>query len=274
MRTAASELRAGTWYQQDLKTTANDRFNITFERQLPGKIVADITYFVNRGNNAPYSYDVNQVDPRIALQNGIATTATVTNPFFNVLPSNLFPGQLRTRATVPVSELLRPYPQYGSMVETLRGALGNRYQALQMQFQRPFSNGFNFVVGYNYNRERNQEFFDGVDGYTISPTWQNATNARHRITGASVYQIPFGHGRQFGSGVNKLVDYVLGGWSLNVLATYNSGVYLRFGTLVVNGDPSVSNPAFSQWFNTSAFSIQPAFTRLSLVCKMSGPIHT
>jgi len=252
---------SGTWYQQNFTPTVNDRFNVSVERQLPGKIVADITFFMNAGRNAPYTYDLNSIDPRIGYKYGTATTQKVDNPFFNILPANNFPGQLRTQKQIAVSELLRAYPQYGSLTETLRGALGNRYRALQMQFQRPFANGFNFVIGYNYNRERNQEFYDDQDKYTIIPTWQPATNARQRLTGAAIYQLPFGKARQFISSMNPVLDGVLGGWSVSGLFSYNTGVYLRFGGLLVDGDPGISNPTSSQWFDRSKFKLLPPFTR-------------
>ena len=51
-----------------------------------------------------------------------------------------------------------------------------------MSFQRPFVNGFNFVIGYNYNRERLQQFYDSVDNFTNTPTYQNSPNPRHRLT--------------------------------------------------------------------------------------------
>ncbi len=63
-----------------------------------------------------------------------------------------------TQANIATDQLLRPYPQYGALTESLIGGLDNRYKALQVQVQRPFTNGFNFVLGHNYNSERNQEF--------------------------------------------------------------------------------------------------------------------
>src|SRR5688572_22208193 len=100
---------------------------------------------MNFGNDLPYTYNLNQVDPNVVYKNGLATTASVPNPFFNLLPANKMPGQLRTQANVAVSQLLKPYPQYGDLNERVRGGVASRYRALQMQFQRPFVNGFNFV---------------------------------------------------------------------------------------------------------------------------------
>ncbi|MCW5982897.1 MAG: TonB-dependent receptor [Bryobacteraceae bacterium] len=249
------------WYQQDFRPGVNDRFNVSVQRELPGRIVADITFFANVGRDHPYNWDLNQVDPRIGYSVGNAVNASVPNPFFNLLPREVMPGQLRTQRNVAVRELLRPYPQYGPLLENIRGGLGNRYRSLQMSFQRPFANGLNFVVGYNYNNSRNQEFYDEQDNFLLSPTWQPARQARHRLTGAGIYQLPFGKGRPFLNGANKVVDGVLGGWELSTLFTYNSGQYLRFGGALVDGDPGVDDPTRNRWFDTSKFRVLPAFTR-------------
>ena len=147
-------------------------------------------------------------------------------------------------------ELLRPYPQYGALTEALRGGFGNRYKSLQMQFQRPFVNGFNLVVGYNYNREQNEEFYDEQDNYLLNPTWQPARNARHRITGAAIYELPFGKGRALMNSGNAVIDGIFGGWSVSGLFTYNTGLYLRFGRRAVDGDPGIDNPTMNRWFDT------------------------
>lgn len=252
---------ATTWYQQDFTPGVNDRFNVSLQRQLPGRVLADITFFTNIGRHHPYNWDLNQVDPRIGYRVGNQVTQSVRNPFFNLLPANKMPGQLRTQQNIAVSEMLRPRPQYGALVETLRGGIENRYRSLQMLFQRPFANGFNLVVGYNYNNSKNQEFYDVQDNYTQTLTWQPATNARHRLTGATIYQLPFGKGRKYMSSGRPMLEAVFGGWAASGLFTYNSGPYLRFGGALVDGDPGVAEPTSGRWFDTSKFKQLPPFTR-------------
>ena len=250
-----------TWYDQNFTPGVNDRFNISLQRQLPGKIVADVTFFMNRGRNLPYNYDVNQIDPRIGYQVGNTVNQAVDNPFYNVLPADKFPGQLRTQKKVSVKELLRPYPQYGSLMETLIGGRNDHYRALQISVQRQFANGFNLVLGYNYNGQQGQEFYDEVDAYTQTLSWQPAQNARQRLTGAAIYELPFGRGRRYMGSVSPILDGVFGGWSVSGLFTYNSGVPLRIGPAEVSGDPAVSNPTSDRWFDASKVGILPAFTR-------------
>ncbi len=252
---------SANWYQQDFNPGVNDRFNFSIQRQLPGQILADITFFMNIGRNLPYSYNRNQGDPRIGYRAGNAVNASVPNPFFNRLAADKMPGPLRTTQNIAVSQLLRPYPHYQDLNERLYSGARNRYRALQMQFTRPFVNGFNLVVGYNFNRERNLEFYDEQDTFTQDLTWQPARNARHRLTGAAIYELPFGKGRKHMTDAGPIVDAFLGGWALSGLFTYNSGLYLRFGGLVVSGNPTLDNPTNSRWFNTSVFRQLPSFTR-------------
>ncbi len=261
---------ATTWYRQAFNPSVNDRINFSLQRQLPLKVLADVTFFINSGRNQPYTYNVNQIDPRIGFRVGNAVTQAVANPFFNLLPADKMPGRIRTQPQLQVSELLRPYPQYGDLNETLIGGRGNRYKALQMQFQRPFANGFNFVIGYNYNWESNEEFYDNQDFFTRTLTWQPAQNAKQRFTGAAIYELPFGKGRKYMGGVHPFVDAVLGGWSMSGLFTFNTGVPLRIGSYVVTGDPTISDPRSERWFDTSKFSLLPAFTRRANPWQYSG----
>ena len=89
---------------------------------------------------------------------------TVPNPFYN-LPANIMPGSLRTQPTVAVSQLLKPYPQYGTLTQTGWPGHSDHYYALQMKAERPMSNGLTFLVAYNYNREYHSQFFNDVANY-------------------------------------------------------------------------------------------------------------
>lgn len=264
--------QSSTWYNQNFRNGINERFNLSIQRELPWRIVADITAFVNVGYDHPYpaGFNLNAIDPRYDFQYGASLTQAVPNPFFNVLPLEKMPGQLRTQQNVQARQLLRPSPQYGDMFEILRPGQQNHYRALQLMFQRPFANGFNFVVGYNYNQERNTEWYDEVDRFTENLTWQPGRNPRHRMTVGSIYELPIGKGRRLLGNAPRIVDYIAGGWSLSGIFQYNSGEFLRFGGLQVTGDPRLENPSQSRWFNTSAFRVLQPFTRRTNPLQFSG----
>ena len=83
---------ATTWYDQNFTPGVNDRYNVSVQRQLPGRILADVTFFMNIGRSQPYNYDINQVDPRIGYAKGNAINTVVNNPFFNLLPKEKMPA--------------------------------------------------------------------------------------------------------------------------------------------------------------------------------------
>lgn len=241
----------------------SNRVNISFQRQLPQSIILDVTYFLNRSsqiNNV--NYNINQVDPRIALQYGAATNATVANPFYHLPIPNQSPGALWNQATVGVTTLARPYPQYGNLT-VIDGITGGNmvYHSLQIKVTKSFSNGYTLLAGYNYHVQTNQTFYDNVDNYLKQFTSEDSGTPRHRITGSGTYELPFGKGRRFLGGAPRLLDAVIGGWNLAGVTTWHSGTLLNFPGALVTGDPHISNPGPGHWFNTSVFQQLPAFTR-------------
>ena len=201
---------------------------------MPAQLLLDTTFFVNLGHNLPYSQNVNLADPRIAFQAGNQVNTSVPNPFYNLLSASEMPGQLRTQANVAVSQLLRPYPQYSDLWEALIGGRGDRYKSLQISVRRPFTNGLNLSVGYNYNRESDQEYYDNVAEYLHQFTWTPTQTPHHRLTVASVYELPFGKNRKYRA-VKPHCGRRVGGWALSGIYTYNSGLPLRIGSTSTTG---------------------------------------
>lgn len=252
-----------TYFAANRPHSFSNRINLSVQRQLPHGIIADATYFLNRStmiNNV--NYDINQVDPRIALQYGAATNATVANPFYHLAIPNPSPGALWNQATVGVTALARPYPQYGS-ITVIDGINGGdmTYHSLQLKASKSFSSGYTVLAAYNYHVQVNQTFYDNVDNYLKNFTALDSGTPRHRIVTSGTWNLPFGKGHPHFSNVSRLVDMLGGGWNVAGVSTWHSGTLLQFGGMVVNGDPHVSNPGPNGWFNTAAFSILPAYTR-------------
>jgi hypothetical protein len=257
------------WFRQDFKNAINERFSVSLQREVFSRIVVDATYFMNLGYNHPLFVEgdeglINQTDPRIAYTNGAATSKSVSIPCYQILPVDKFPGQLRNQQKVTVGALLTPFPHYQALEESPLSEARQRYHAFQLQVQRPFANGFNFLFGYNYNHSKNESYFDEQDRFDGILTWFPAFAQRHRFTLAGIYEFPFGRGRKFGSNWHPVVDGVLGGWSVSGILVYRGGQLLHFsGVDLVTGDPRIDNPSRAKWFDTSVFAVQPAYTRRS-----------
>ncbi|MEX2264931.1 MAG: carboxypeptidase regulatory-like domain-containing protein [Bryobacteraceae bacterium] len=246
---------------REFRPNWNDRFNVSLQRDLIGKIVVDITYFFNLGRNLPYTQRFNLMDPQLSYVHKTLLNQRVNNPFFNYLTPDQFPGQLRNQQQVTLADLLKPFPQYGNVNQTNTPGIRERYHSFQLKVQRPFANGFNFLLSYNYNRERQEEFFNIDEEFTGRFRFEPATRPRHRAAIAGVYEFPFGRGRRYFGQSPAVVDALVGGWTTSAIYYYNSGELLRFGQMDVIGDPNIDNP--SKWglmFNPQAFKQAAAFT--------------
>jgi hypothetical protein len=248
------------WMKQKFQRGVNDRLSISYSRQLPNEIVAEVAYFANFGHNLPYIKYLDLADPRLAYTHKGAVDQQVTNPFYQYLTSDKFPGPLRNQRTVSVNSLLKPYPQYAGLFQAFTPERLERYHSLQLKAQRGFKGGYNFLAAYVYQYQKQYEFFDDIARYDGKLDYIPLADARHRASLAGTYEFPFGKGRKFMSQAHPLADAVLGGWQ-TVGAWYaNSGPFVRFGALLASGSPVLSQKTPQKWFDTSVFQRLPAYT--------------
>jgi hypothetical protein len=252
-----------TYFAANRPHSFSNRLNISVQRQLPQGIIADVTYFYNHTSQVNnINYNINQVSPQIALQYGAATNATVANPFYGISIPNPTPGPLFQQATIPVTQLARPFPAWGNLtvIDGINGG-AMKYDSLQLKASKSFTNGYTLLVAYNYHVQTNQTFYDGVANYMKQWTWEDAGTPRHRLVASGVWAIPIGKGRPYLAGAPRLLDAVVGGWNLSGVATWHAGDLLHFPGMVASGNPKISNPGPNGWFNTTVFSLLPAYTR-------------
>jgi hypothetical protein len=262
-----------TYFEPDRRRSNSDRFNVSVQRELPGAIVLDVTYFYNRtGQVFETDYNINQVDPQIAYTHKEATLAVMDNPFFDKLPVEKFPGALRYEPQVSVTSMAKPYPQYGDIL-VIDGFEGGamRYQALQIKAQKNYSHGVAMLFGYSYHVEKGQRFYNDIADFNREFSWQTGNNYRQRLTLAGSWDVPIGKGRSLLAGAPRVLDAVVGGWRLSPVLVWRSGNQLGFGGMVWDGaDPRVDNPTPDEWFNPGGFSRLPDFTPRSNPWNFSG----
>ena len=253
--------------EYELRPQVNDRLNLSYQRQIWGGTMADVSYFVNFGSRVPYNLNVNMSDPAFRYEQGALVNTQVTNPFRNYLTPSTFPGQLRNPGTVSLGSLLVPYPQYGSITQTNTDGKELVTHSLEVRVQRPFARGVSFLVAYAYNHEEIQQWFDDIAQYEVLTSagasgweWQPTDSPAHRLTGVLTWQIPVGRDRAFLSDMPGVLDAIVGGWQYTASGRWYSGRPLFFGAYVVNGNPTLDKPTRDQWFDTSLFGNVPAFT--------------
>jgi len=257
--------------QYHLRPQINDRFNLSYQREIWGGLILDTSYFYNYGSRVPYTVDLNMRDPAFSYENGAALNASVPNPFRNYMTPSTFPGPLRNNTTVSIASLLVPYPQYGAITQTNTTSGRNMTtHSFDIRAQRPFVKGLSFMVAYAFQQDRIENTLSDLDAYEVLQTngqsgweWQpvNPAIPEHRMTSAVSWQIPVGRGRHYMSDMSKGLDYVLGNWQVSTAIRVYSGRPVLFtNALSVSGNPKLDNPTNDRWFDTSMFAAQPSFT--------------
>jgi hypothetical protein len=278
----------GGFRYPDYKNGTLDRFNLTIQHQLPGNIRLEASYMATDGRHLDSngwwdSFPINAVSPSIYYNatTGPQLNQQVANPFYHYLTPAQFPGSLRNRPTVALSQLLRPYPQYGDLFEASVPIEGDIVQNMEIRLQRAYANGFSFLGSYLYNRERSTywpstgDITDGPYYYNRAPMWMSGSSPsypRHRVVVSGAYELPFGNGRKMLDHAGRLVNGVFGGWSLNSIVNINSGSAMVFTSgdpFVMTGDPTKNVPA-GYAFNPAAFGDLPSFTAFNGPATFAG----
>ena len=141
----------------------------------------------------------------------------------------------------------------------LRGEIGQisgtcscakqKYNALQATLHKRFSTGLTYQVAFTYSRGMSDSigyYGQGGQAGSQSAYWQNVFNQKSEfgptyfdekfnLVPSVVYELPFGHGRKYGTAWNKGIDAVLGGWQLGGIYTAHTGLPL---TIKVASDAS------------------------------------
>ena len=114
------------------------------------------------------------------------------------------------------------------------------YHGLQLTLRHPLSHGLQFDFNYTYSKSidvgSNAERVNGFESSNLafnsqvinawSPNqWRALSDfdTKHQINANWVWDLPFGKGRQWGSGSNGFMEALLGGWGLNGLVRWTSG---------------------------------------------------
>ncbi len=216
-----------------------ENWDFVIQQRLPQEWVAQVGYVGGEGHHLFSKYTVNLLDP-------------VTH--------------------------VRPLPNFSSF--GLKANDGNdNFNALQASLDRRFSRGLLFQMNYMYSHG----ITDASIGSGESVTFQNMScracdrsssniDVRHTMTLNSVYQLPFGKGRQFLNG-NNLASQILGGWELAGIVTARTGMPVnitmtRKAAALPDGNTSsqrpnlvpgvpiyAADPGINGWFNPAAFSL-------------------
>jgi len=168
------------------------------------------------------------------------------------LPSStnaVFPG-----FTGNVAQALKPFPQYNRINNILESQGTSDYNALQAKLERRFSNGIQVGASYTFSKlitDASEDLFGGspLGGVLQNPFDRESfrsispNNAPHVFVINYLIELPFGKNKRYlNSG--GVVDKLVGGWQINGINRYQSGVPLSFFT---------SDPVFTDFLQLTGY---------------------
>jgi hypothetical protein len=189
------------------------------------------------------------------------------------------------------TQLYIPYP-YMARNGTYETTNANTsYNSMQITYQHQMSFGLLVLANYTWSRctgdqhaPQNSEFNAGyraqwLEGFGIKGDYglcdADATDLWHA---AATYGLPFGRGKQFGSGMNRAADLIVGGWEISGFYTFQSGqpftvtcpvaTTADFGcaaNVVPGKGLYTGGHTVAQWLNPGAFAPPPTATQVGQV---------
>jgi Carboxypeptidase regulatory-like domain/TonB dependent receptor len=193
----------------------------------------------------------------------------VPNPFLQLFQgsSAIFnePDSIYNNTDVPLINLLRPFPQFdGPFSGLTRLSATSTYHSLQVRFQKRASHYISFEGNYTLSKATDNSSAGANSFITTSLSAGvpqslddlkaehaiSANDATHRIVVATIVDLPVGRSRWIGRDMNGGLDALVGGWSISMILTRQSGtpIYIgMFAPLFADGAqrPSVLCPQVS-----------------------------
>jgi len=177
---------------------------------------------------------------------GMKTDDLVWSPNLNDMSySSTTPAQQR-----PLTD--RPFPNWGTVNAHNPGAQAT-YEALQLEANHRMRSGFTFESAYTWAKN----LADNQGPAATSFATENGSNSgssyqydrgidfgnvygtrRQRWINTGLYELPFGHGKKFGAGMNGLENTLAGGWQLSSIFLWQTGPYLTAYIPGNDADPS------------------------------------
>jgi hypothetical protein len=213
------------------------RWSFGIQRQFAMRSLLEVSYVGNRSTRILINRELDFTPGRFLSTSTERDqpvidylSAQVRNPFFG-FPE--FAGSGITGTTLSRGNLLRPYPQYNGMTGTDPSGF-TWYHSMQSRFEKRFSHGLLFNVNHTWSK-----FMQATEMLNASdpgPTHviSNA-DRQHRLTITSLYELPVGKNRAFGSSMPAILDAALGGWQMQAIFLGQSGPPINFGNVLWRG---------------------------------------
>lgn len=226
------------------------QWNLNVQRELPYNMRVQLAWVGNRVIHLPsQNNEINQLNPTYLSQYGNVLSTCAGNAGNSVLSDTFATAAqggngcaIQDGFTLPyanfvsdfggastVSQSLTPYPQYSKILNNFEGFGTTYYQAIQIEAEKRFTNGLNFLVGYTLSHlldNTNSGFstFEdgGINKYNQKPEWVvSGADEPQTLKASGTYELPIGPGKKFVN--NHTLGQIVGGWQIGWILDYEAG---------------------------------------------------
>jgi hypothetical protein len=249
------------YFDRNFRTGRTLQYGVDIQRELPFKLAATVSYLGQRGSRLRSDFNRINALSLTALKLG----APLLNKNLNdvtpaerafaqsvgvTIPSG--PAAVFTGFNGSVGQSLRPFPQYNDVTNILESQGRSWYNAGTAKVERRFARGIQFGASYTFSKLITDASEDILGGSPIGSLVQipgdrnqvrtiSPNNATHVFVVNYLLELPFGKGKRF-LDRGGIVDRLVGGWQLNGIQRYQSGLPLvvRLSRQAIFGAGSVT----------------------------------
>ncbi|HTM49472.1 MAG TPA: carboxypeptidase regulatory-like domain-containing protein [Bryobacteraceae bacterium] len=218
-----------------------EQWNFGIQREISSGSVLTVSYGGGRGIKLPIHFSANDVNPILFGAKGDAAAVTelqrqYPNPFFGLIEA----GNQRN-PTLSLQGLLAAFPQYATLQMQYVPWGNASYNSMQVSFSKSMRSGLSVRVAYTWSKNLGNvnnlitadSVGEGNANYQNSYAREieksvSTHDIPQRLAMNGTYEVPFGKGRKYGAGANRLLIGLLGGWQANGIFTIQSGLPLQF----------------------------------------------
>jgi hypothetical protein len=254
----------------NFKDGLSQQFSMGFQFALPAKISLETSYIGNLSQRLTINNRNIDDIPNADLALGARLNATAPNPFLGVITD---PTSALSKATVSVRQLLQPFPEFVSIINSALPYGRSNYNSLQVQATRRLARGVQVSAAWTYSKFMEATSYlntnDARPEHVISDT-----DYPNHVVLSGLWELPFGPGKALFHSTNGLVKRIAAGWQLSGIATFQSGQALSFSGAEWLGAVGNQTHAFNNWFDRTEFVTQQPFTlhhTSSRIAEVRGP---
>jgi hypothetical protein len=252
-----------SWDPDGGRVGYTQQWNLNIQRELPANMVLDIGYVGTKSTGllSNEMRKMNQIPYKAlalgdTLGNWINSDASI--PAAAKALGARYPYG-NSGEYIPMYQTLMPYPTviYWSDLYSWNSPLGfANYQALQIQVNKRLSGGLQFQSNYTFSKNLGnlssafgdtwgQNYSRPMDYYNLSLEKSVLEyDQKHIVKIGASYDTPFGRGRKYGHDLPMWLDFLSGGWTLQYIGNYSSGMPVGFGATGTPNSNFATNRAF------------------------------